>query len=389
MSCISSNNNRFYAELESAYGTVAAITENNRIPTVRLSIRHRAIQGQRRDKTGSRTYVGSPAGVRTKTSFELETYMTSWQEQGQPPSQGPLFQGAMGGPVTVYPGATVASTSNVNQITFTAPHGLTAGAAVSFGSDIRFVEAVVNPSTIQLNAPFSIAPSQGSILNKTIVYKLGDAPKSVSVYDYWSPETAVQRILAGAAINKVQIKVNGDFHSFVFSGEAKDVLDSTTFTNGQGGLAAFREEPEIAAFDYSVIPGHLGQAWLGSTTTQFLTLTDAEITIENNVDLRSREFGSAGPCCIVAGQRNVTLKFNLFQEDDVQTTALYQAAKQRSPISAFFQLGQQSGQLFGIYMKSVLLEIPEFNDKDTRVEWQFSASRAQGTVDDELFIAFA
>ena len=64
----------------------------------------------------------------------------------------------------------------------------------------------------------------------------------------------------------------------------------------------------------------------------------------------------------------------------------------RGPLSgdrADFQLGQQQGQLFGIYMKSVLLEVPEFNDKDTRVEWQFAASRAQGTVNDELFIAFA
>ncbi len=389
MSCISSNNNRFYAEVESTFGTVPAITEQNRIPTVRLAIRHKAVQGQRRDKTGSRTYVGSPAGVRTRTSFELETYMTSWQEQSQPPSQGALFKSAMGGAATMHPAATVASVPAGNHLTLTAPHGLTAGAAVSFGSDIRFVEAVVDTTTIQLNAPFSIMPSQGSALNKTIVYRLGESPGSVSVYDYWSPQTAVQRILSGAAISKLQIKVNGDFHSFVFTGEAKDVLDSTTFTNGQGGLAAFYQEPEIAAFDFSIIPGHLGQAWMGTTATQFLTLTDAEITIENNLDLRSREFGSTGHCCITAGQRTITLKFNLFQQDDEQTTALYQAAKQRSPISAFFQLGQQSGQLFGIYMKSVLLELPEFNDKDTRVEWQFSASRAQGTVDDELFIAFA
>jgi hypothetical protein len=389
MSCISSNNNRFYAELESAYGTVPTITEDNRIPTVSLAVRHRAIQGQRRDKTGSRTYVGSPAGVRTKTTFELETYMTSWQQQSQEPSQGPLFQAALGGAATLNEGATVANVPNPNQLTFTVPHNLVAGAAVSFGSDIRFVEAVVDAATVQLNAPFSILPSQGSILNKTIVYSLGESPSSVSVYDYWSPQTAVQRILSGAAVEKLQIKVNGDFHSFVFSGEAGDVVDSATFANGQGGLTTFPAEPEVTAFDYSVIPGHLGEAWLGSTATQFFTLTDAEVTIENNLDLRNREFGSNSRCCITAGQRNVTLKFNLFQQDDAQTTALYQAAKERSPISAFFQLGQQSGQLFGVYMKSVLLEVPEFNDKDTRVEWQFSASRAQGTVNDELFVAFA
>ena len=389
MSCISSNNNRFYAGAESAYGMVPAIVPEDRIPAVSLSVRHRLTQGRRRDKTGSRTYAGSPAGLRSNTAFELETYMNAWQTQDQPPSQSPLFQAALGGGSTLRQGGVVAGTPTTSQLTLGSAHNLQEGDPVCFGSDIRFVEAVVDATTIQLNAPFSIAPSAGSTLNPTIGYKLGEAPSSVSLFDYWSPVTAVQRILSGASIDKLKIKVNGDFHSFLFSGEAKDVLDSETFSAGQGSLTAFPTEPEMSAFAFSVIPGHLGQAWLGSTSTQFLTLTEAEVTIENNIDLRNREFGSTGPCCITAGQRNVSLKFNLFQQDDEKTKALYQAAKQRSPISAFFQLGQQQGQLFGIYMKSVLLEVPEFNDKDTRVEWQFAASRAQGTVNDELFIAFA
>jgi hypothetical protein len=52
------------------------------------------------------------------------------------------------------------------------------------------------------------------------------------------------------------------------------------------------------------------------------------------------------------------------------------------------QLGQQQGQLFGIYMKSVVAEVPGFDDSDRRQQWQFQSSRAQGSVDDEIFVAF-
>ena len=64
MACyISSNQNRFYATLESSFGTVVAPTVDNRIPAIRLGIQHETVQGPRRDKTGSRTRGGIPSGA--------------------------------------------------------------------------------------------------------------------------------------------------------------------------------------------------------------------------------------------------------------------------------------------------------------------------------------
>jgi len=72
----------------------------------------------------------------------------------------------------------------------------------------------------------------------------------------------------------------------------------------------------------------------------------------------------------------------------VATRSLYQAARQKSPVSVMIQLGQQQGQLFGIYMSGVVLEVPEFDDTDKRQQWQFQSCRAQGGIDDEIFVAF-
>jgi hypothetical protein len=52
------------------------------------------------------------------------------------------------------------------------------------------------------------------------------------------------------------------------------------------------------------------------------------------------------------------------------------------------QLGQQTGQLVGIYLKSVVPEVPDFDDSDRRLEWKFENCRAQGSINDEIALAF-
>jgi hypothetical protein len=53
-----------------------------------------------------------------------------------------------------------------------------------------------------------------------------------------------------------------------------------------------------------------------------------------------------------------------------------------------FQLGEAQGQVMGVFLKSVIPEVPEFDDGENRLQWRFRGSRAQGTVDDEIAVAF-
>jgi len=389
MSCyISSNNNRFYVALESTYGNVPAITGANRIPGVRLAATQVSEQTSRRDKTGSRTFVGLPNQIRKKTSYQLDTFMTEWTNRTAPPSHGPLFQAAMGGTPILFNGGTVASTNGGTGITFSAPHGLSPGQGVSYGGEIRFVAAIQNATAVFVNAPFTGGVVAGASLGATITFPLANDLAGVSIFDYWDPNTAVQRILDGAAVETMRVKVNGDFQEFLFSGPSRDLLDSASFTSGEGGLTQYPTEPSSVGFDYTIVPGHLGQVWMGATPTEFFTLTAAELRLDNNVDLRVREFGSDFAQCIAAGRRSVRLSFSIFEQVDAGTAGLYQAARQRSPIGVMLQLGEQNGQLFGAYMPAMVPEVPEFDDQETRLQWKFQNSRAQGTVNDELYVAF-
>jgi hypothetical protein len=389
MSCyISSNNNRFYVALESTYGTVPAITGQNRIPAVRLEARQALEQTSRRDKTGSRTFVGLPNSIRKKTAYQLNTFLTEWTNQSAPPSYGPLFQAAMGGTPVLFTGGTVASSNGSTGVTFAAAHGLTVGQAVTSGGEIRFVAGVQDTMTLFLNAAFTAELTAGAALGATISYPLADGLGSVSLFDDWDPSGSVQRLLCGAPVDRLRVKVNGDYQEFAFGGPARDLIDSASFTSGQGGLSAYPAEPTVADFDYTIVPGHLGEIWMGATPAEFLTVTQAELALDNNIELRVKEFGSDYARCIAAGTRSVRLDFSLFEQVDSQTAALYQAARQRSPIGVMLQLGKQSSQLFGAYMPAMVPEVPEFDDGETRLQWRFRNSRAQGTMNDELYVAF-
>ena len=43
----------------------------------------------------------------------------------------------------------------------------------------------------------------------------------------------------------------------------------------------------------------------------------------------------------------------------------------------------------GIFMPNVTPEIPNFNDGEARLQWDFHNCFAQGQADDEIYIAFA
>ncbi|MGA2328559.1 MAG: hypothetical protein ABSH05_19970 [Bryobacteraceae bacterium] len=385
---ISSNDNRLYVALELSYGQVAAIESRNRFPAVKLATSQRLERPKRKDKTGTRTFPGPPAGLRKRTTFDVRTYMTGWTRQDAEPGYGPLFQASLGGAAVLFNGGTAGNNQNLKLLTFSSAHGLAAGQAVSCGGELRFVNSIVDPLTVELNAPLTSLPGTGAAIGPTVTYGPATALDTVSIFDYWSPSGAAQRILSGAAVDKMRILVNGDYHEFQFSGGARDLVDSTSFQEGEGELTSFPAEPALEQFDYSIIPGHLGQAWLGNTPDRFYTITAAELLLENDIELRALEFGSDAPRCISAGLRTVTVDFDLFQQNDAATKALYQAARQLSPIGVMVQFGQQSGQLFGAYLKSVVPEVPEFDDSENRLQWKFTGCQAQGTGNDEIYVAF-
>ena len=386
-SYISSANNRLYVVKEAAYGIIPAVTQGDRTPFVQLRATQKVVMPRRRDKTGSRSYMGVPGTPKRDTSFTVTSHLFG----GTSPAStgiGALLQSAFAGQVLAFDGARVASSPNPSTIHTTTPHGLSVGQAITVGDEIRFVSAVLDTATILLSAPFSGAVSAGSVLGPTVTFNLGDEMPSVSIFDYWDPESAVHRVLFGGGVDEMKVTINGDFHSLEFSGIARDMTDSASFESGEGGIAQFPREPQAGSLAYDVVPGHLGQIWIGASPTKFCTVTEGSIRLNNSLDARKDEFGCPSPKALLPGARTVDVGFSLYEQNDAETAALYQAARQRSPITLTLQLGQSAGQLCGVHVPSFIPEVPEFDDSETRLAWKFNASRAQGASNDELYIAF-
>ena len=188
----------------------------------------------------------------------------------------------------------------------------------------------------------------------------------------------------------MKINVDCGFHEFTFSGMAQDVVDSTSFTSGAADLSSFPAEPALGSFDYTIVSGSLGPAWLGTPESEFFTITSAQIVLKEQARRASASLGrKVSPRALSPGMRVVSVALELFAMDDTATQGLYQAARQQSPIGVMFQLGDAPGVLMGVNLKSVIPEVPDFADDKNRLQWKFRPSRAQGSVNDEIAIAFA
>ncbi len=386
--CVLSSQNRFYVEKESTYGQVPTVGAGNRISAISLGVKQKRDVRRRRDKTGSRTYTGVTPGSRKRTEFAIETYLVENQSPANGPAYGPLVESSLGGAPLVFGGGTASSGSSTTQIEFGSAHGLVVGQAFGFAGELRFVESVDGPTSVTVNAAFTTAPGSGAQLTAAVTYPLADELPSAAVFDYWDPSTAVQRILPGSSVNAFEVRVNADYHELAFSGEAQDVVDSVSFLPGEGGLGAFPSEPAVNADSPPPIPGNIGQAWLGSPLTKFLSVASATIRLDNDLDFRNREFGSSVPQCIVPGVRAVTADIELFETDEEATRGLYAAARAESGIGVMFQLGEATGQMLGVYLPRIDPELPEFDDGERVLGWRFSSARARGSANDEMYIAF-
>jgi hypothetical protein len=388
MSCyISSRENRFYGAKESLYGQPAAVVKGNEFNAIRLNIREQTEQLERRDKTGTRTFRGTSGRRRKTVEFSVETYFST--SAAPAPQAGFLVEAALGAAPRQSQSGTATLAQAGRRLVFANNHGLTPNQAVATASEVRFVEAVPSETAVVLNAPLPGIEGQPVTLRPAITYSPSAELPSVTLYDYWAQNGGIHRLVRGGGVDRLEVEIAGDFHTMRFQGGAAELLDSASFEAGQGGLSQYPAEPTGTSFAAEPIPGHLGQLWLGPLPERIYTLTKGKLTVDNGLSMRNREFGSWTPTCLTPGERTVTAQFEMYARGTQAYRALYQASRTRTPISLAVQLGEKAGQMCCIYFPAFVPEVPEFQDQEERQLWSFGASRAQGSAEDEIHVAFA
>ena len=149
-----------------------AITASNRIPAVKLTVRQQleVTEPKRQDRQPD---VYRAAG-RRQAPDQLSNCRTLPDELATRRRQGRVtvrcFRRRWADCRRAFAGGTAASVRRGGRLAFAAPHGLSAGQAVSSGGEIRFVAAIVDANTVQLNAPFTAPPAAGAPVGATVTY---------------------------------------------------------------------------------------------------------------------------------------------------------------------------------------------------------------------------
>lgn len=396
MAYVLSSQQRGYVKKESAEGTVPSLAAADAFRFASLSLVGEQDYIQRRDKLGHRTFLGVVAGGRRRGSWSMDGHLVPNGAAGTAPDMDPFFEAAMGGAQRNYAGGTThASTpSTTTSIVFNAAQNLIVGDAIGFGGELRFVTAITAgtagaATTVTVDPAFATAPGLGAAISGSSNFPLGTNLPTLSIASYQDPAAAQQLIINMCVAERLRIAINGDTHDVSISGNGQQLIDSITFVNPTGGLTSFPVEPTSPVTNGVPIAGHYGQVWIGSPIAKFASLQAASLELANGVIMREREFGSQVPLGHAEGVRSISAELDLFEQDNADTTALMTAAKNRTAIKLYFQLGTTLGQIFAAYMSAVILPLPGRSDDQENVRWTFAGARAQGSsANSELYLSF-
>jgi hypothetical protein len=379
---VSTLSNRIFIQSENDQPGTQNFETARLAPLTALQIRNSRKQIFRRDKTGYRGEQPVIGPQRELVEFKTEGYGTGWDGGAGKPAVSVLLESGLCAPTALGSAYPVQSVSGTN-VTLSQDAMLAVGMGVSFGSEIRFIVAVLGARDFTLNAPFTVEVANGNVLDGCANVQPGDSARTMALLETWSPAEAVQRVMRGAVIDELTIRVNNDFLEIAAQGYAKSLTDSAS----SGGTANTVPPAPLGQLPAAPIAGHLGQVWMNSPAARVCTLTQAEIRIDNNIEPRTEEFGCYGAKDYLLGRRTVRLDLSLYGRNDELSHELYAKARNNEPVSVMLQIGNQPGSMFAVYLPAVLLPIPVFDDSDTRLLWRFRDAVALGLQNDEVFIA--
>lgn len=380
---IASRSNRIYFKSEITDSEINNMEGAQIAPVTKFDVKANRKLLFRRDKTGYRSEVPILGPQRELIEFSLECYGTGWSGGGSKPSLAPLLESGFCRSSELK-SSLVVSSSTGNSVTLQSDADLVVGSAVAFGSEIRFVEAVLGSRDFSLNAPFTVELGLGAELMGCANLSLGDEVLPLSILDAWSPQQAVQRFLAGAVADQLRILINNDFLEIAARGFARRLIDSVS---GPVDVAFPSEPAGGSPLMNSPIGGHLGQAFLGLPGGRLCTLTSAEVRIDNDIEPRTDEFGCFETKAFILGGRRVSLDLTVFERSDDLSQAMYRSAVNNEPFSVMLQVGNQPGSMFAVYLPAVLFPVPQFNEGKSRLLWQFQGATAMGAQNDEIYVA--
>lgn len=419
---------RCYLQQQPTFGTLpntsgtASVGNSNACRFMKMTLQNEVALLERPDKTGTRSMEGMVGG-RKMGKWSLEMSLHANGTPGTAPDCDPVLYAIFGQTAVVGVGTqTITSSTDATPIVLTASgaHGVTSGAIEVVTISGHLVNTNANGvwlayagSTTLLTLIGSAGNGSGAGNGGTIslvkrTYSFIDDIAHFSLWSFRTASTLDQRVGHTCVVSECTFNLNQDVATWQSNGDCLWVLRSKDFSSSdiyqKAGLSVFPSEPVAPTTNGTIIPGFTGRfvggqsvgstsasAFAGAATT-FSTIRNATIRVQTNNLLVRDTFGSYYATLTEGDVRNVTLSFNIYDDDSVSVNALKTYGDAKTPVDFAINIGTTVGNIWVFYMKNIYLAAHVLGDGQLRFDASYADSRATASslsVKDEFSIIIA
>lgn len=403
---------RAYLQTQPTFGIIpntsgtASVGNSNACRFIRMELQNETALLERPDKTGTRSQEGMTGG-RKIGRWSIEMSLVANGTSGVAPDADPIFQAIFGQTAAVGSGTAAISTSTDATpivLSFGSAHGIASGAlevvAISghlTNTNANGVWLAYAGSTTALTLVGSTgtgngAGSSGTMSRVKLTYTFVDAISFFSLWSFRTPSTLDQRVGNNCVVTEATFNFNQDVATWSANGDCYWVLRSLSFSTYDiyqlGGLTTFPTEPSSPVTNGTIIPGFTGRfvaglSVAGSTAATyataaytFPTIRNGTIRVQTNNLMVRDNFGSYYSTLTEGDVRNITLSFNIYDDDSTQVNLLKQWGDSKAPVDFVINMGTVIGSTFVFYLKNVYLASHVLGDGQLRFDAAYSDSRA-------------
>lgn len=410
---------RAYLQNQPTFGTIpggagtASVGNANACRFIRMELSNDVALLERPDKTGTRSQEGMVGG-RKAGRWSIEMSVAGNGTPGVVPDCDPILEALFGQASTPGTGtATISSSTNTSPIALTVTHGITVGTmevvsitghTTNTAANGTWLAYAVDASTVKLiGSVTSGAVGAGGTLSRVKVsYSFVDDISQFTLWSFRGPSTLDQRVAHTCVVSEATFNLNQDVATWQANGDCLWVLRSKDISTADayqsGGLSVFPTEPAAPVTNGSIVPGFTGRFVAGlspganaasnstnnaafvAAAVQFPTIRNATIRVQTQNMLVRDTFGSYYATLSEGDVRNITLSFNIYDDDSTATNALKTWGDTKVPVDFIIQLGTVVGNTWVHWLKNVYLSSHVLGDGQLRFDASYGDSRSTSST---------
>lgn len=419
---------RAYLQQQPTFGVIpntsgtATVGNANACRFIRMELQNDSALLERPDKTGTRSAEGMTLG-RKKGRWSIEMSLTGNGTPGVAPDCDPILVATFGQTAAVGSGSTsITSSTDASPIVVTCSgaHGIASGAmevvtisghttnVAANGTWFAYAGSTSALTLIGSTGSGAGAGSSGTASRVKLTYTFVDGITQFTLWSFRTPSTLDQRVGSTCLVSEATFNFNQDVATWTANGDAVWVVRSFNFANLDAtqlsGLTTFPTEPAAPVTNGSIIPGFTGRfvAWQSVATTTasayatnaptFSTIRNATVRLQTTNQLITDTFGSYYPTLTEGDVRNISLTFNVYDDDSTQVNTIKKWGDDKTPMDFAINIGTVSGNTFVFLLKNVYLASSVLGDGQLRFDASYGDSRATTTnlaVKDEFTLVVA